>query len=170
MTEFDAWQRYEWTWRVTGISPDGHAMALLRDGLTRYGALTASDARNVRSGTRIRVAGLNIRPHRPPTRSGNPVLFTTVEDETGILQLICAGDALNTCTATLLVTPLIFVEGILRRKGAGASLQVEQVVPLSAATYRKRSMAPDYTAIRGKTPREVTVTHGIRQLVTAGDG
>ena len=170
MTEFDAWQRYEWTWRVTGISPDGHAMALLRDGLTRYGALTAADARNVRSGTRIRVAGLNIRPHRPPTRSGNPVLFTTVEDETGILQLICAGDALNTCTATLLVTPLIFVEGILRRKGAGASLQVEQVVPLSAATYRKRSMAPDYTAIRGKTPREVTVTHGIRQLVTAGDG
>ena len=98
------------------------------------------------------------------------MLFTTVEDETGILQLICAGDALNTCTATLLVTPLIFVEGILRRKGAGASLQVEQVVPLSAATYRKRSMAPDYTAIRGKTPREVTVTHGIRHLVTAGDG
>ena len=157
ITEFDEWQRYEWTWRITGVSPDRHALSLLRDVLNRYGAIKNIEATRMKHGTRIRVAGLNIRPHRPPTRSGNPVLFTTIEDETGILQLICAGDALETCTATLLVTPLLLVEGILKRRGKGASVQVERVVPLSTAMYKKQH----------NTTREFTITSGIRHHVGA---
>jgi error-prone DNA polymerase len=76
------------------------------------------------------VAGLNIRPHRPPTRSGRTVLFTTVEDETDLLQVVCTGQALEKYTAVFLLSPAVLVEGVIEHQGRGASLLVERAESL----------------------------------------
>jgi error-prone DNA polymerase len=130
LPDFDAWDRFLWTWRITGVTPGGHVIAHLRSTLDHWHALTCENALTCEDGALIRTAGLNIRPHRPPTRSGHPVLFTSLEDETSILQTVCVGEALNTCTATLLLSPAVLVEGIIECRGKGASLRIERVRPL----------------------------------------
>jgi len=74
---------------------------------------------------------MNIRPHRPPTRSGEPVLFATIEDEIDILQVTVSGEAIDRCTAAFLISPALMVEGRIRRKGRAVSLNVERAKPLT---------------------------------------
>ena len=92
--------------------------------------MPVDEVKLLRPGSRVTVAGLNIRPHRPPTRSGRPVLFTTVEDETGMIQLTCVNEAIDTCTATFLTSPSVVVTGIVERRGAASSIKVEAAKPL----------------------------------------
>ena len=82
---------------------------------------------------------LNLRPHRPPTRSGRVALFTTIEDETEYLQATCVNEALDQYAAVFLLSPAVVVRGILQRKGVGASLLVEKAKPLPADYHRAAS-------------------------------
>jgi error-prone DNA polymerase len=125
--DFSAWSRMLWTWRLTGVCAEGNVFGRLRDRLRQSGVVTTREAQQMPGGSRVRVAGLNIRPHRPPTRSGRPVLFTTLEDEEDFLQVICIGEALDRCTATFLLSPAVIAEGVIERRGKGASLRVESV-------------------------------------------
>jgi error-prone DNA polymerase len=81
------------------------------------------------------VAGLNVRPHRPPTRSGRPVLFTLIEDETGLLQATCAGEAIESCTGVLVTSPAVVARGVVQRRGAGVTFVVERAKPLVLADF-----------------------------------
>jgi len=60
-----------------------------RKELMARGILSAYEANRQRNDTLVWIAGMTIRPHRPTTKSGNPVLFLSVEDETETVQLIC---------------------------------------------------------------------------------
>jgi error-prone DNA polymerase len=130
IADFSPWDKFTWTWRITGVCAECHAMAYMRDWLDARGVVRARDAQEMKPRKRIRVAGLNVRPHRPPTRSGEPVLFSQVEDETGLLQVTVAGAAIPTCTAGFLTSPAVVVEGLLQRRGRGAVLLAERVAPL----------------------------------------
>jgi error-prone DNA polymerase len=127
---FSEWERFCWAWRITGVCADAHPLARYRPTLSAQGVLTAYDAQRQPPQTRMAVAGLNIRPHRPPTRSGRTVLFTTVEDETDLLQVVCTGQALEKYTAVFLLSPAVLVEGVIEHQGRGASLLVERAEPL----------------------------------------
>jgi len=131
IADFTPWDKFVWTWRITGVCAECHAMAYMRDWLDAHGIVRVRDAQEMKPRTRIRVAGLNVCPHRPPTRSGEPVLFSQIEDETGLLQVTVAGDAISTCTAGFLTSPAVLAEGLLQRRGRGAVLQVESVAPLA---------------------------------------
>jgi error-prone DNA polymerase len=124
--DFTSWEKFVWTWRITGVCADCHPFAHLREHLTRLGVMPTHEAMQQRPGVRVMVAGLNIRPHRPPTRSGRTVLFTMLEDEMGILQITCVGEALEKYTAVFLLSPAVVVSGKIERKGTGASLLVEE--------------------------------------------
>ncbi len=134
IADFSEWERFHWTWRITGICADTHPLALYRERLAHKGILSVEEACAQPTGTRVTVAGLNIRPHRPPTRSGKPILFTTVEDETDILQVVCFDEALETTTAVFLLSAAVIVRGTMERRGGGASLLVEQAIPLRLHT------------------------------------
>lgn len=43
--------------------------------------------KELEAGKRVRIAGLIIRPHRPPTRSGKVVVFLTMEDEFDLIEV-----------------------------------------------------------------------------------
>ncbi len=129
LADHSSWEKMLWEWRITGVCAGAHPFAHLRENLGRWRILTTYDAQQRMAGERVTVAGLNIRPHRPPTRSGRSVLFATLEDETDTLQLICSGEALA-LTPVFLLSPAIIVRGILQRKGQGVSLKVERAKAL----------------------------------------
>ncbi|HOJ22114.1 MAG TPA: hypothetical protein PLU39_16085 [Armatimonadota bacterium] len=62
-------------------------MAYYREELRRHHVLSTAEAHAMPAGAVINVAGLAIRPHRPPTRSGRTVVFFSLEDEHGMLDI-----------------------------------------------------------------------------------
>jgi len=69
-----------------GLTLRRHPMSFLREELERRGVLAAGDVERCVSGTRVRAAGIVLTRQRPATASG--VVFVTLEDETGCVQLI----------------------------------------------------------------------------------
>lgn len=65
-----------------------HPLAVFRQRLAAAGIVRAGDLRRIRSNSRVRVTGVLVIVHTPPTRSGKRVMFITIEDETGIMDLV----------------------------------------------------------------------------------
>lgn len=104
-----------------------HPIASLRPRLWAIGVLPARTLRLIRSSSRVRVCGLLLFLHTPPTRSGKRIMFVTMEDESGLLDLVLFPDAQARCAKTLLTSEVVTAEGILKRKGAGG-LSVSVVI------------------------------------------
>jgi error-prone DNA polymerase len=157
ISDFSPWDKFVWAWRITGICADCHAMAYMRDYLDRRRVLRTAEVTGKSRGARVRVAGINVRPHRPPTRSGEPVLFAQVEDETGLLPVTVAGEAIDRCTATFLTAPAVLVEGIVEKRGRGTALLVERAAPLALRDATEKSVV---SALRWEKAPEVRGVHG----------
>ena len=92
--------------------------------------MTVATAKRSRTGQRVRVAGLVIRPHRPPTKSGKTVVFFTLEDETGLLDATMFERVYHRCGAAVFTQPVVTLGGRLDWRGsaaAPAALVVEEV-------------------------------------------
>jgi error-prone DNA polymerase len=75
-----------WDYRSSSHSTRGHPLAALRPMLRKQGIPDAQTVRTMRSGTRVRYAGLVICRQHPATASN--VTFMTLEDETGFVNLV----------------------------------------------------------------------------------
>ena len=73
-------------YRTQGLSLRGHPFESLRERVERLGATTAVGLRQVPHGRRAVVAGLVLLRQRPSSARG--VTFVTLEDETGVANLI----------------------------------------------------------------------------------
>jgi len=71
---------------ATGLSLAAHPISLVREQLHRLGVVPAACVPQSRHGTPVRVAGLVLVRQRPVTAGG--IVFATLEDETGIVNLI----------------------------------------------------------------------------------
>ena len=129
--DFSPWEKLSWEWRITGVTTSAHPLSFHRAELRAQGVVTIAEALAAPAGKRVRVAGILHRPHRPPTRSGKPVLFVTIEDETDFAQTVCLGDAIERCTAVLLLASSTILEGTVERRGQGGTMiQVDNAYPL----------------------------------------
>ena len=73
---------------ATGLSPDNHPINLVRKTLTAAGALSIARLTTVASGERVLVGGLVTHRQRPATAAG--ITFLSLEDETGMLNVVCS--------------------------------------------------------------------------------
>jgi error-prone DNA polymerase len=83
------WSRSDtlfWEYRLLGFGQTAQLMSIWRDALAMRGYCTAAEAQEAAEGTRLRLAGCLVRPHRPPTRSGRLVVFFSLLDETGLID------------------------------------------------------------------------------------
>ena len=94
-----------------GLTLNRHPLALLRDELTARHVKTHAAARALASGTRVRCAGLVTLRQRPGTASG--VTFLTLEDETGMLNVIVWRDLADRQRRALLESALLAVDGVM---------------------------------------------------------
>ncbi|MCX6551704.1 MAG: hypothetical protein NTY02_12000, partial [Acidobacteria bacterium] len=109
----------------THLTIGPHPMALRRRDLSLRGVLRAMDLPRERHGRRIRVAGTVITRQRPGTAKG--FVFLTLEDETGISNIIVRPDVFSRERLVILEEPFLLVEGILQNQENVTSVRAERV-------------------------------------------
>jgi error-prone DNA polymerase len=108
-----------------GLSTGRHPMALRRDELAMRGILRASDLHTARQGRRVRIAGMVITRQRPGTAKG--FVFLTLEDETGIANIIVRPDLFARDRLVIVEEPFLIVDGVLQQQDGVTSIRAEQV-------------------------------------------
>ena len=125
----DAW--------ATGITLEDHPMALVREELTAGGVLSIAGTREAEDSRRIRVAGAITHRQRPAT-AGN-VTFLSLEDETGILNVVCSQGFWVRHRALLRTARAVVLRGIVENRTGAVNLVADAVEPLDlAAAGRSR--------------------------------
>ena len=99
----------------TGLTLGRHPVALLRAQLRRHKYLSATEIAAARHGQLMRTAGLVISRQRPGTATG--VVFITLEDETGIINLIVWSSLVESQRREVLSARLLGVRGEVQREG-----------------------------------------------------
>ena len=117
-----------------GLSLGRHPLALLRSRLARQRMATAAELKALPHGRTARFTGIVTGRQRPGTASG--VTFVTLEDETGMVNVIVWNDLAERQRKELLRSSLLTVYGTLEREG--------EVMHLIAARLR------DQTALLGR--------------------
>ncbi len=123
-----------WDYELLGLSPEDHPLRLWRARLRGQGVLTAAELTTQPTGKLIKVAGLVVVRQAPPTAKGH--LFITLEDETGLVNLIIRPDLYERKREKLYNATLLQVEGRLQREGAAISVLAQEVAALRAAGPR----------------------------------
>ena len=108
-----------------GLTIGPHPMALRRGDLSLRGVMRASDLPNARNGRRVRVAGMVITRQRPGTAKG--FVFLTLEDETGISNIIIRPDLFDRERMVVVRQPFLIVDGVLQHQDGVLSVRAERV-------------------------------------------
>jgi error-prone DNA polymerase len=125
-----------WATSTYGTHPVAHIRAALR----ARRVLTAAGARAADDGTEVAVAGLVTHRQRPPTARG--VVFLSLEDETGMVNVICPPPVWERHRRVATVAPALVVWGRIERTGAaGRAGGAGGAVNLLAAVLRPLRVA-----------------------------
>ena len=109
-----------------------HPVAHIRAALTARQVLTAEAVRSVaRDGTGVAVAGLVTHRQRPPTARG--VVFLSLEDETGMVNVICPPQVWERHQRMATVAPALLVQGRVELAGGAVNLVADALRPLRVA-------------------------------------
>jgi error-prone DNA polymerase len=114
--------------RGTGITIGRHPMAHQRDWLKTMNVMPAGELKNMRNGNRVKVAGWVIVRQRPGTAKG--FVFLSMEDETGIANIIVTPQLFETNRLALVNYPFLLIEGILQHQDNVVSVKAKRIEPL----------------------------------------
>lgn len=133
------WDRLRREYDTKGYSVEAHPLSVLRPYLKnrnqtlitqRYVPYFHSeDLRQMKTKTKVRVAGLVSVTQRPPTAKG--MCFITLEDEFGFINIVIHPEVYQRDRATIYSRSLIEVQGQLEKVGAIINIRAERVFPLS---------------------------------------
>jgi error-prone DNA polymerase len=119
-----------------------HPLALLRERLKRSRIRTAQELMASRNGQAVRVAGIVTCRQRPATASG--VIFVTLEDETGYVNLIVWNDLAERQRRELLAARLLAVSGEVQRQGRVVHVLAKRLEDMSALLGRLATASHDF--------------------------
>ncbi len=114
--------------RGTGITIGRHPMAHQRASLDTMKVTRAGDLKNMRNGRRVKVAGWVIVRQRPGTAKG--FVFLSLEDETGIANIIVTPQLFEINRLALVNYPFLIIDGILQHQDNVVSVKARRVEPL----------------------------------------
>ena len=123
-----------------GLSLKRHPLAFLREGLAREGRVAAAQLAHLPKESRVGVAGLVLIRQRPG--SANGVVFVTIEDETGVANLIVWPPILERFRRAVLGASLLACHGRLQREEGVIHVVAERLEDLSARLNTLREAAP----------------------------
>ncbi|RCS63222.1 error-prone DNA polymerase [Microbacterium sp. JB110] len=123
---------------ATGVSTDDHPLAHFRPALEARGVLSSVGLRTHETGRRVEVAGLVTHRQRPATASG--ITFLNLEDECGLVNVICSAGAWARYRTVVRDSPALIARGILERSPEGViNLTADAFEPLRTGTpHRSR--------------------------------
>jgi error-prone DNA polymerase len=118
-------------YRTTGLSLKAHPCAFFRDELKSRGVITSQEHWDEGlKGRRVFVAGLVLVRQRPGTAKG--VIFLTLEDETGIVNVVVWPKVFEANRRILMTSQFLLVHGRIEREGIVIHVVASRVVDLTA--------------------------------------
>ena len=112
----------------TGLTVGPHPLTFRRRELAMKGVLPAIALPKTKSGRRVRTAGMVITRQRPGTAKG--FVFLTLEDETGIANIIIRPDLYAADRLTVVESSFLLVEGVLQNQDGVTSIKAERMSKL----------------------------------------
>ena len=130
-------------YRMTGISLGGHPMSHVRGVLALNEVRSARDLlRNGRDGETVATAGLVICRQRPGTAKG--FVFLTLEDETGLINVVVTPQRFERQALLISRTPLLLVRGVLQVEQTVVNVRAAQFRALQAAVGAEFAQRHDF--------------------------
>jgi len=114
--------------RGTGITVGRHPIAHHRAELDDLNVIRAVDLARVADGSYVRVAGWVIVRQRPGTAKG--FMFISMEDETGVSNVIVTPDMFDRNRMTITQNPFLLIEGILQNQDGVVSIRARRIQAL----------------------------------------
>lgn len=145
-TQLPALQPIELTesdYRMTGLSLAGHPMSHLREILAPNGVLSSRQAQqDGRDGQAVAVAGLVICRQRPGTAKG--FAFLTLEDETGMINVVVTPDRFERNAVLISTSPLLLIRGVLQVEQQVVNVRARQFKALQLGGGEQHAKGRDY--------------------------
>ncbi|PVX37795.1 error-prone DNA polymerase [Janthinobacterium sp. 78] len=129
-------------YRSQGLTLGRHPLALLRAQLLEQRFLPASALDSYTHGQLARACGIVTVRQRPGTAKG--VIFMTLEDETGTVNVIVWPDLVESQRREVLSAPLLGVYGVWQREGIVRNLVAKRLVDMSHLLGRLRTSSRDF--------------------------
>jgi error-prone DNA polymerase len=133
---------------ATGVSPQAHPFVHVRERLREYGIPAIADLPRHRAGRTLTVAGLVTHRQRPGTAGG--VTFLNLEDETGMLNVVCTPEVWRRHRKLATSVSTMLIEGRLERTDGVTNLvatrlgSLAQVYPEAAQALAQRHRSRDF--------------------------
>jgi error-prone DNA polymerase len=126
----------------TGLSLGRHPLSLLRSRLTAQRFVSATQLQNAADRQLLRAAGIVTCRQRPGTASG--IVFVTLEDETGLANIVVHARLVERQRSELLGARLLGVLGQVQREGPVVHLVAKRLVDLSSLLGRLATASRDF--------------------------
>lgn len=124
---------------ATGVSPDSYPTQFLREDLAAMGVIPAADLLSVPDGTRILIAGAVTHRQRPATAQG--VTFVNLEDETGMVNVLCAPGVWARYRKLAQSAPALIIRGIVQNATGAVTVLADRMGPVD---LKVRSRSRDF--------------------------
>ncbi len=157
-------ERVETELEILGIDLSQHVVSFYEDLLAQLGVVRSADLHRCRAGSRILVAGVKIATQTPAIRSGMRIIFATLDDATGPVDLAFFESVQPRCAARVFGSWLLVARGRVRRTGGSVSVNGEECWDLAAleeiraasgiGAVRAAMAAGDVPAQGGASPRQ----------------
>lgn len=130
-------------YRMTGLSLAGHPMSHLREILAPNGVWSARQTQqDGRDTQNIAVAGLVICRQRPGTAKG--FAFLTLEDETGMINVVVTPDRFERHAVLISTSPLLLIRGVLQVEQHVVNVRAKQFKALHLGGGEEHAKGRDY--------------------------
>ena len=116
---------------ATGVTPGQYPVAALRADLQERGVVPAAELKTVPDGTRVEVAGVVTHRQRPGTAGG--VTFLGMEDETGLVNVLCTPGLWNRFRPVAVNSRAMVVRGIAQTASGAVTIVADRLVDMSEA-------------------------------------
>lgn len=113
---------------ATGVSPDSYPTQFLREDLEALGVVPASRLLEIPDGTRILVAGAVTHRQRPATAQG--VTFVNLEDETGMVNVLCAPGVWARHRKLAQTASALVIRGIVQNASGAVTVLADRMSPV----------------------------------------
>jgi error-prone DNA polymerase len=128
LRQMDLKERLHADFSGTGLTVGRHPMAYYRPEMERQGVRTAKDLYELRDGQLVKVAGAVIVRQRPGTAHG--FVFLSIEDETGVANIIVEPKIFDRYKETLVRSPFLLILGTLQNQQGSLSVKAGKVEAL----------------------------------------
>jgi error-prone DNA polymerase len=133
-------------YRTTSLSLKAHPVGFFREDLTGMGVVRCETLKDVRDKRRLSVGGLVLVRQRPGTAKG--VVFLTLEDETGIANIVVWRDAFEANRRIVMGSSFLVVHGQVQSESGVVHVVAERFTDLS---HRLGEMREDETPIAARS-------------------